>query len=64
MYTSGHDQIYPKGLPIGKVVKSVKGAVIYRDIWVEPFVDYLRLEEILVVSDQNNRSVLMGEKLE
>lgn len=64
VYTSGHDQIYPKGLPIGKVVKSVKGAVIYRDIWVEPFVDHLRLEEILVVSDQNNRSILVGEKLE
>ena len=64
VYTSGHDQIYPKGLPIGKVVKSTKGAVIYRDIWVEPFVDYLRLEEILVVSDQNVTAVLMGEKLE
>ncbi len=50
VYTSGDDRIYPKGLPIGRVVRSNRGSMIYRDIWVEPFVDYLRLEEILVVS--------------
>ena len=50
VYTSGDDRIYPKGLPIGRVVRSNRGSMIYRDIWVKPFVDYLRLEEILVVS--------------
>lgn len=49
VYTSGTDRMYPKGYPIGKVIKSSKGPAVYRDIHVEPFVDYLRLEEIMVV---------------
>ena len=49
LYTSGTDKIYPKGLPIGQVVKSETGAKLYRDIVVRPFVDYSRLEETLVV---------------
>ena len=51
-YTTGTDKIYPKGLPIGRVVRSKKGAMVYRDIQVRPFVDYSRLEEILVVLPQ------------
>ncbi len=49
VYTSGTDRIYPKGYPLGEVVKSQKGSSVYRDIRVKPFVDYLRLEEIMVV---------------
>ncbi|MDA2934490.1 rod shape-determining protein MreC [Acidobacteria bacterium AH-259-D05] len=49
VYTSGTDRMYPKGYPIGKVIKSQKGPAVYRDIQVKPFVDYLRLEEIMVV---------------
>ncbi|MGH9339191.1 MAG: rod shape-determining protein MreC [Acidobacteriota bacterium] len=49
VYTSGTDRIYPKGLPIGRVVKSEKGDMIYRDIKVEPFADFSRLEEVLFV---------------
>ncbi|MFQ5928209.1 MAG: rod shape-determining protein MreC [Acidobacteriota bacterium] len=49
VYTSGTDRIYPKGLPIGHVTESSKGPAIYRKIQVQPFVDYLRLEEIMVV---------------
>ena len=49
VYTSGADRIYPKGLPIGSVVESSKSSSVYRNIKVQPFADYLRLEEILVV---------------
>lgn len=49
VYTSGADRMYPKGYPIGKVIQSTKGLSVYRDIRVKPFVDYLRLEEIMVV---------------
>jgi rod shape-determining protein MreC len=49
VYTSGTDQIYPKGLPIGRVISSRKGPMTYREIELEPFVDYSRLEEVLVV---------------
>jgi rod shape-determining protein MreC len=46
--TSGMDQIYPKGLPVGTVVEASKGN-IYRNIAVKPVVDLNCLEEILVV---------------
>ena len=49
IYASGSDQIYPKGLPIGRVVSSRKGPLTYREIELEPFVDYSRLEEVMVV---------------
>ena len=50
VYTSGADRIYPKGLPIGLIVKSERGEMVYRDIRVRPFVDYSRLEEVMVVT--------------
>lgn len=49
VYTSGTDRIYPKGIPIGRVVESREGPIIYRDIRVEPLVDFLRLEEVMVI---------------
>lgn len=48
-YTSGTDRIHPKGLPIGRVIQSEKSRLIYREIVVEPFVDYSRLEEVMIV---------------
>ena len=60
VYTSGTDRLYPKGFPIGRVVQSRKGVTVYRDIQVEPFVDYLRLEEIMVVRDHSRK----GEGIE
>lgn len=48
VYTSGTDRIYPKGLPIGRVVESSEG-VNFREILLEPLVDFARLEEVLVV---------------
>lgn len=49
VYTSGTDKIYPKGLPIGRVIRSEKSSMIYREIVVKPLVDYSRIEEIMVV---------------
>lgn len=50
VHTSGNDRIYPKGLPIGRVIRSEKTKMAYREILVEPFVDCYRLEEALVVT--------------
>jgi len=55
VYTSGTDRLYPKGFPIGRVIRSRKGGTVYRDIQVEPFVDYLRLEEIMVVRGHSRK---------
>jgi rod shape-determining protein MreC len=46
--TSGLDQIYPKGLPVGTVVQ-VSAGNIYKNILVKPAVDLNRLETVLVV---------------
>jgi len=46
--TSGLDRIFPKGMPLGKVVKTGSGN-IYKDIEVTPSVELDRLEEVLVL---------------
>lgn len=46
--TSGLDQIYPKGLPVGTVVRTGDGN-IYKDIIVKPAAALDRLETVLVV---------------
>lgn len=46
--TSGLDQVYPKGLPVGTVVNVGNGG-IYKAITVKPAVDLNRLETVLVV---------------
>jgi len=46
--TSGLDQIYPKGLPVGTVVQ-VRDSGIYKKIQVKPDVALDRLESVLVV---------------
>jgi rod shape-determining protein MreC len=47
--TSGVDGVYPKGLAIGRVEKSERGAGLYRAVTVRPAVDFSSLEQVLVV---------------
>ncbi len=46
--TSGLDQIYPKGLPVGTVAQTGEGN-IYKKILVKPAVALNRLESVLVI---------------
>lgn len=47
---SGMDGIFPKGLPIGSVDTIVKQeAGIFQDVTISPYVDFERLEEVLIV---------------
>jgi rod shape-determining protein MreC len=46
--TSGLDQVYPKGLLVGHVVRSDEGN-IYRQITVKPAASLNRLESVLVL---------------
>lgn len=53
VYTSGQDGIYPKGIPIGRVVSVEKGsAMVSHDITVEPLARLSKLEEVLVLLDR------------
>ncbi len=51
VYTSGADRIYPKGIPVGRIVSSEKGEKNNRNIKVEPFVDFSKIEEVLVARE-------------
>jgi rod shape-determining protein MreC len=48
--TSGIDGIFPKGFIIGTVVDVQKAGGAYREIVVQPAVDFSKLEEVLVVT--------------
>ncbi len=48
--TSGLDGIFPKGLRVGRVSKIVRrSSGIFQEIEIVPFVDFSRLEEVMVI---------------
>lgn len=48
--SSGMDGVFPKGLPVGKITTIVKRqAGIFQELTVTPYVDFERLEEVLIV---------------
>jgi rod shape-determining protein MreC len=53
--TSGGDQIFPKGLPVGTVTKVSPGQELFLNIRVKPSADLGRLEEVLVITQQEER---------
>jgi len=59
--TSGGDQIFPKGLPVGTVTKVSPGAELFLNIRVKPAVDLSRLEEVLVITQQQEKEPALAE---
>ena len=53
--SSGGDQIFPKGLPVGVVTKVSPGREMFLSIKVKPAADLSRLEEVLVVTEKQER---------
>jgi rod shape-determining protein MreC len=47
--TAGIDGIYPKGIPVGAVVKADKGQDLFKSIVVKPSVDFGAIEEVIVL---------------
>jgi len=47
--TAGIDGIYPKGIPIGAVVRSEPGQSLFKTITVKPAVDFGTIEEVIVI---------------
>lgn len=54
--TSGGDEIFPKGLLVGTVAKAVHGPESFLSIQVKPAADLNRLEEVLVITKQEERA--------
>ena len=53
--TSGGDQIFPKGLPVGTVVNVGSGKDLFLNIRVKPAADLSKLEEVLVLVERQDR---------
>jgi rod shape-determining protein MreC len=56
--SSGYDGIYPKGFRIGHVSKVVRrNTGLFQDVEVTPFVDFKRLEEVMVLINTPTRKI-------
>ena len=53
--TSGGDQIFPKGLPIGTVTKVGSGKDLFLSIKIKPAANLSKLEEVLVLVEKQER---------
>jgi rod shape-determining protein MreC len=53
--SSGGEQIFPKGLPVGTVSKVSAGKDMFLSVKVKPAADLSRLEEVLVVTEKQER---------
>ena len=60
--TSGGDQIFPKGLPVGTVAKVSSGKDLFLNIKIKPAADLSRLEEVLVLVQKQEREATAEEK--
>jgi rod shape-determining protein MreC len=59
--TSGGDQIFPKGLPVGTVTKVSPGPELFLNIRVKPAADLSRLEEVLVITQQEEKEPALAD---
>jgi len=55
LLSSGGDRIFPKGLPVGRVSKVNPGREMFLNIQVKPAADLSRVEEVLVVTEKQER---------
>lgn len=47
--TAGIDGIYPKGIPVGTIVRADPGKSLFKTITVKPAVDFGTIEEVIVI---------------
>ena len=47
--TAGIDGIYPKGIPVGVVVRAEQGPHLFKNIDVRPAVDFRTVEEVIIL---------------
>jgi rod shape-determining protein MreC len=59
--SSGGDQIFPKGFPVGTVSKVSPGKELFLNIKVHAAADLSRLEEVLVVTEKQEREAPVAE---
>lgn len=60
--TSGGDQIFPKGLPVGTVSKVSNGRDLFLNIKIKPASNLSKLEEVLVLVQKQERQVIAEDQ--
>jgi len=63
LLTSGGDQIFPKGLPIGSVAKVSTGKDLFLTIKIRPAANLSKLEEVLVLVEKQERQATADDKV-
>jgi rod shape-determining protein MreC len=61
--TSGGDQIFPKGLPVGTVAKVVNGKDLFLNIRIKPAANLSKLEEVLVLLEKQEKLATAEDKV-
>jgi len=59
--TSGGDQIFPKGLNVGVIIKAIPGSDSFLNIRLSPATNLSKLEEVLVVTQVDTRPPSLAE---
>ncbi len=59
--TSGGDQIFPKGLPVGTVTKVGNGRDLFLNINIKPAANLSKLEEVLVLTEKQERQAIADD---
>ena len=59
--TSGGDQIFPKGMPIGTITRVSSGSDLFLNIRVRPAANLSRLEEVLVITRVDEREPVVDQ---
>ena len=61
--TSGGDQIFPKGLPVGTVARVGSGKDLFLNIKIKPAANLSKLEEVLVLTEKQERGATAEENV-
>jgi rod shape-determining protein MreC len=61
--TSGGDQIFPKGLPVGTVANVGKGKDLFLNIKIRPAANLSKLEEVLVLVEKQERQAVAEDNV-
>ena len=59
--TSGGDQVFPKGLPVGTVTKVGSGKDLFLSIRIKPAANLSKLEEVLVLTEKQDREAVADD---
>jgi rod shape-determining protein MreC len=61
--TSGGDQIFPKGLPVGTVMKVGNGKELFLNIKIKPAANLSKLEEVMVLIEKQERQATAEDNI-